>query len=111
MKNDDDTKTTERNFREIVEAEGWCDQAYLDKTFTQAEQMPREHREEFYRKMRVLVNSYHSKSESTRRLAKKLYGEIAGFVNDHGAMERVLTPGELECRREFAEEKSEVPIG
>ncbi|MHB0955691.1 MAG: DUF4373 domain-containing protein [Pirellulaceae bacterium] len=105
---DDDPQTTERKFREIALAEQWCDVHYLDKTFHQAGSLSIENRQEFYRKVRVLVNAYHSKSQSARKLAHKMYGEIAGFVNDRGAMEGRLTPQEIEARRLFREEGVEV---
>jgi hypothetical protein len=41
----------------------------------------------------------------TVRLAKKIFHEIAGFVNDRGAMERVFEDKELAERRKFAAEE------
>lgn len=100
---EDDTKTIESKFREIALAEQWCDVHYLDKTFHQSSSLSAENRQEFYRKLRVLVNCYHSKSAATRKIAHKMYGEIAGFVNDRGDMQRVLTDKEVGRRREIAE--------
>jgi hypothetical protein len=99
-------EATEREFRAAAQAEGWCDRHYLDKTLTQLHALSREHRAEAFRKMRVLANAYRSQSDRTRKLAKRLFHEIAGFVNDHGHMERSLTDQEIALRRQFAEEES-----
>lgn len=88
-----------------VEAEGWCDRAYLDKTLNQLRSLSKENRDEAYRKLRVLANTYLGKGERVKTLSKKIFHEIAGFVNDRGQMEKVLTEKEIASRRAFAEEE------
>lgn len=103
-KNDDDPKTTESKFREIVATEQWVDPAYLEKTLTQSGSLSVENRNEVQRKMRVMINSYRSKGEAPRKLAKKIFHEIAGFVNDKGHAEMMLSDKEIAKRREFTDD-------
>jgi hypothetical protein len=42
--------------------------------------------------------------KKTLRVAKVIYHEIAGMVNDFGAMQQKLSPQEIEARRLFREE-------
>ena len=104
FRKNDDPETTGKKFVEIIVSEQWCDQPYADKTISQAGNLSAKNKEEFYRKCRVIIHCYQSNSESTRKLAKKMFHEIAGFVNDHGAMERVLSGKELAERRKIAGE-------
>lgn len=100
---DDDV---EKQFFEIAISEQWCDGAYVEKTILQARQLGTENRVEYFRKLRVGLNAFRSSGESTRKLAKKMFHEIAGHVNDRGAMEKALTGKELAKRREFEIEEN-----
>lgn len=91
----------EVEFYEAIQAEGWADQAYADKTMQQLGKLTPANRVECHRKMRVMMNAYRSKGEQTRKLAHKMYGEVVGFINDHGLMEKQLSAKELEKRREL----------
>lgn len=90
----------EPKFKEF--ATDLTDPAYADKTWDQGSALRGQDREEFTRKVRVMVNS--ATHESTAPLAKKIFHEIAGFVNDRGAMQSRLTTQEAEARRLFKEE-------
>ena len=92
----------EQPFKKLLVDQQWCDQHYADKTWDQGLALRGEHRAEFERKLRVMLNS--SRHPATLRLAKKLFHEISGYVNDFGAMQGKLTPQEIEARRLFREE-------
>lgn len=89
-------------FREVVLREEWCDEHYADKVIKQSHELGGKHRKEFYRKVRVMLNS--AQHPRTLGFARKVYGEIAGLVNDHGPMERVLSGEELADRRRLVDE-------
>jgi len=94
----------ERRWKAAAIEHGWCDGPYADKTLAQARDLPRKDRDEFLRKVRVMLNS--ATHPRTRGFARKVYGEIAGLVNDRGPMRRVLTGSEQDERRKFAEGES-----
>ena len=98
---DDDT---EKKFYKLIIEQQWCDLHYADKTIKQLHDLRTERRDEVFRKMRVALNS--ANHSSTLPLAKKIYHEIAGQVNDFGAMEKVLDGKEAAKRRELAIEES-----
>jgi len=82
------------------------DEHYAKKTWDQRINLRHDNRLEFYRKC-VLFNSYmRIKSEKSQAHARVLHGEIAGFVNDRGAMEKKLDDVEIAKRKAFAEEES-----
>lgn len=93
---------TEKLFYPI--AVEFSDAHYADKTMKQLHDLRSERRDEVYRKMRVAINS--AKHPATHGLAKKIFHEIAGAVNDFGAMEKQLDAKEAAQRREFAREES-----
>lgn len=101
----DETKANECKFIEVAVAEKWCDRSYVEKTVAQAALLSAENQTEFHRKLRVLLNCLKSKADGPKKLAKKMFHEVAGFVNDFGAMERVLTPEQVTKRRGFAGER------
>lgn len=81
---------TETTWKEVVLENGWCDQGYADKTWEQSLLLSPSDREEFRRKSRVMITS--AGHQRTRGLARKIFHEIAGFVNDFGAMKRTAYP-------------------
>lgn len=96
----------ERSFHELLTENGWCDEHYAGKTWSQGQSLPAANRTEFLRKVKVMLNS--GTHPRTLPLAKKLYHEIAGYVNDTGAMARGLSWQEVEARRLFKEETGQV---
>lgn len=87
-----------RTFREILVREQWCDEHYADKTWNQGIALRSPHRENFLRKVGVVISS--ARHERTKPFAKKVYHEIAGMVNDFGDMARHLSNDELVDRSE-----------
>lgn len=79
----------ESSFYDVAVEQGWCDRPYIDKTLPQAAALTKEHRTEYERKIRVAFNSWHSTGEQTKKLAKKMFHEIAGHINDFGDMQRM----------------------
>lgn len=78
------------------------DEHYAAKTWEQGLRLPRDDKNEFARKVNVMLNS--AKHPATAGFAKKMFHEIAGFVNDHGAVQARLIPQEIESRRQFRED-------
>lgn len=76
---------------------------YAPKIWKQRMELSSESRTEFMRKLRVALNS--SRNRHTMPLAKKIYYELAGFVNDKGAMEKTLSAAALARRRKLAEDE------
>ena len=97
-KNTLSNEETEKQYYALIVAQQWCDQHYADKTNVQVHELRTERREEVFRKMRVALNS--AKHPATLPLAKKIYHEIAGNVNDFGEMERRIDVKELAKRQE-----------
>ncbi len=96
---DDDT---EKQFYAL--AVEYSDQHYADKTIKQLHDLRSERREKVFTKMRVMINC--AKSPATHGLAKKIFHEINGFINDFGAMEKVLDDKTIAERRKFNAEES-----
>jgi hypothetical protein len=92
----------ERPFKATLVEQGWCEEDYAGKTWDQGLALRGEHRVEFERKLRFVLTA--ARHPATVRLAKKVFHEIAGYVNDFGAMQSRLSPQELEARRAFREE-------
>lgn len=91
----------ERRCKKLVVEQQWCDEAYAEKTWKQGLELRGEHREQFLKKARIMLSwSY---AQLTIEKARLLHHEMAGFVNDKGAMERQLTGAELQARQEFSE--------
>lgn len=97
-------KETAKKFHALILDQKWCDESYAEKLFKQSKDLSPDLYEKLLRKMRVALNS--AKHPSTVGLAKKIYHEIAGFVNDFGPMQNALGAKEREKRRELAEEES-----
>jgi|GEM_PF-6891053 len=92
----------ERPFIQICIENQWCDDHYAQKVWDQRMMLNHDDRKMFLRKVSVIINSSHH--ETTLRLAKKIYHELAGFVNDRGAMQSRLTPEKIDSRKAFREE-------
>jgi phage replication O-like protein O len=89
-----------RAFRRVAVENQWCDDHYADKTWDQGAGMSE--RQEFFRKVRLLLAW--ANVPSRREKARVLFHEIAGFVNDRGAMQSKLTVQEKAARELFREE-------
>lgn len=101
-KTDDET---EQEFFETAIAEGWCEHTYADSKRAQLHELRTNNRDEVFRKMRVCLNSLRSKGETTRLLAKKMYGEIVGRIQDSALDERTIDGKEIAKRNEFAKQE------
>lgn len=86
-------------FRSLLVEQQWCDDHYAGKTWDQGCQLSGGDREEFMRKVRFVLTTVNARAP----LAKKVYHEIAGLVNDRGAMASRLTPQEKQQRDDFAD--------
>ena len=106
-RNDDEKRETmsdeetEKQFMPI--AVEFSDEHYADKTVKQLHDLRGERRDTVYKKMRVVINCMKGKRLG---LAKKIFHEIAGMINDFGAMEKNLDAKELANRREFHKQES-----
>lgn len=94
-----DDKAGEK-FRAILVENQWCDEHYAAKTWDQGCGLRGDDRTEFMRKVRLVLVSVKARP----MLAKKVFHEIAGFVNDRGAMQSKLSPQEKKAREIFREE-------
>lgn len=94
-----DRSTMETRFKSLLVERQWCDEAYADKTWAQGSAM--DDSKEFFRKVGLLLAW--ANVASREKKAKLLYHEIAGFVNDKGAMRQHLTAAEQHERDEFGE--------
>lgn len=92
----------ELRIRRLAEERQWVDAPYIDKTLVQGFALTGKDRVEFMRKIRLLlVWSLSSQRDGDCRV---LFHEIAGLVNDRGAMASKLTPQEKQAREIFREE-------
>jgi hypothetical protein len=92
----------EKLFMAVCIRNQWCDEHYARKAWDQRTLLNYKDRKEYMRKLDVLLTC----SRSTENLpkAKIIFHELAGFVNDHGAMQRHVSEEEIENRRLFREE-------
>lgn len=81
-------------------AEPYVDPHYAQKVWKQGQELRSEDRKEFLRKADLFV--LWAKSGDPR--AGKIFHEISGLVSDRGPMREVLTPNEIQRRKEWAEE-------
>ncbi len=93
----------QERFMKTIEEHEWISPDYADKTWNQGMLLRGANRKEFLRK--VFVMSLLAKRLNTQGKAKIIFHEIAGMVNDRGAMEKQLTGAEIKSRKEFAEEE------
>lgn len=84
------TEGIERTFKRLAVEHAWCDDHYASKTWMQGISLPAANRTEFLRKVNIVVNS--ARHDRTRGLAKKVFHEVAGYVNDFGDMARCHVP-------------------
>ena len=104
-KTDAELETMGEKFREIgMELAGW-DEHYAQKTWDQRLNLRTENREKYYQKAYRIVMFYGRKGDRVRALTKKMCYEIAGMVNDLGAMEQTLDDAEIRRREEFSEDQ------
>lgn len=94
---DDEIRQMEKPF--LTFATDVVDEHYAAKTWEQGLDLPRDNKNEFARKVNVMLNS--AKHQATIGFAKKMFHEIAGMVNDFGDMARHLSDEELSDREEF----------
>ncbi len=80
----------------------WCDEAYADTKQKQFHELRTDNRTEILRKMRVCLNARRSNGTQTRLLAKKMYGEIVGMIQDR-ALDQKVPDKELANRREYVQ--------
>ena len=85
-------------FRSLLIEQQWCDDHYAEKTWDQGCQLSGADRVEFMRKVRYMLAIAKLPAK-----AKIIYHEIAGLVNDRGAMKKALTPSERYEREEWAD--------
>jgi hypothetical protein len=90
----------EEQFKKAVLQHQWADEVYVEKTWDQRQQLSAKYRAEFDRKVTLMVTW--ARSTKCEKKARPIFHEIAGFVNDHGAMKRVLS-GQEQQRREGME--------
>lgn len=95
----------ENDWKRTVLENEWCDESYADKTWSQYLALSQSDREEFRRKSGVMLIC--AKHHRTQGKGKVIFHEIAALVNDRGAMQRKLTPQEIEDRKEFSENLSD----
>lgn len=88
-----------RAFRQAIIENLWGDNHYADKTWDQGCQLSGDDRTNFMRKVRLVLTTVSARPN----FAKKIYHEIAGLVNDKGAMASKLTPQEKQSREDFAD--------
>jgi hypothetical protein len=93
---------TKEELASVALEHGWADKHYIDKLWDQGLKLSAKNREEFFRKIRVVLNS--SKHPATLGLARKIYFETCGIVNDYGDMEHKISPQEREARALYREE-------
>lgn len=108
LKNENDKESIEsieNKFIDMAVNKQWCDKHYADKVIKQGRELRGEYREEFERKLRLCVGQGRAQHRAPQSLAKKVYHEIAGYVNDKGQMQSKLSKEEQAKRRQFAEEE------
>lgn len=102
--NDDDVKNLEEQF--LPYAVAASDETYAQKTWDQRLNLRAENRAEFYRKCVLFVTYSRIRSDKMQGKARVLFHEIAGFINDRGAMEKAIDGKEVAKRREFAKQET-----
>lgn len=87
-------------FRSLVVQQQWCDEHYAEKTWNQGCQLSGEDRAKFMLKVRKILTMVTNRPG----LARVVYHELSGLVNDRGAMASKLSPQEKKAREIFREE-------
>lgn len=95
-----------QTFFNMAENEQWSEHTYTEAKTKQFYELSKEDKEDVLKKMRVANNAFFSKSESTKKLSKKIYHETVGLIQDRALDRRTIDGKTLAKRREFAEEES-----
>lgn len=81
------------------------DEPYLQKLWPQGMQLTGDSRKEFLRKVSLVVRQCKMGHPAALKMARRVYNEICGYVNDFGEMQRKLSAAEVARRNQFAEEE------
>lgn len=84
---------------------GCTDEPYLQKLWPQGLSLRGEHRMDFLRKAALVVRQVKMAHPAALKLARRVYHEMAGDVNDRGEMMRKLSGTEAARRQQFAQEE------
>lgn len=95
-----------KQFWGIAKSEQWTTQDYEDAKTKQFYELSKDGKEEILKKMRVMINCTFSKSESTQRMAKKIYHETVGLIQDRALDKSTIDGKTLAKRREFEKEEN-----
>lgn len=95
-----------KQFWDIAKKEEWTTQDYEDAKTKQFYVLSKDGKEEILKKMRVVINCTFSKSESTQRMAKKIYHETVGLIQDRALDKSTIDGKTIAKRREFAEDEN-----
>lgn len=113
LENDEKLKRQEKpdsevikQFWDIAKKAEWTTQDYEDAKTKQFYVLSKEWKEDILKKMRVMINCTFSKSESTQRMAKKIYHETVGLIQDRALDKATIDGKSIAKRREFAEEEN-----
>lgn len=85
----------------VIEKYKLCDIQYAEKTWEQGSTLSGKDRERFFRKATTVSQS------RNEGFARKVFHEMAGIVNDKGAMKSKLSISEIHQREEFAEDTAD----
>ena len=91
-----------KQFWDLAKNEEWTTQDYEDAKTKQFYELDKDGKEEILEKMQRAINCSFSKSESTRRLAKKIYHETVGLIQDRALDKSTIDGKTLAKRREFS---------
>jgi len=83
----------------------WGDEHYVQKTWDQGCQLPQPYRDQFFRKVAIVVRD--APRLATRSFARKVYYEIPGLVNDKGAMQSKLSPEAKAAREQLVQQAAQ----
>jgi hypothetical protein len=90
-------------FFKMAEIAGWCEHTYTEAKTKQFYALSTTDREDVLRKMRVACNSFSSSSASTKNLARKVFHETVGLIQDRALDKSTLTAKSIESRRQYAD--------
>lgn len=96
----------EQEFFALAMTEWGADEPYRQTKQAQLHELRGEDRTAVLKKMRVAVNASHSSSDATRRLARKIYHEAVGLMQDRALDGRTLDGVQIAKRRAFAADES-----
>lgn len=96
-----------KQFFDIAENEQWTTEDYREAKLKQFYELGKDDKEEIVEKMRRMINCTFSKSESTKRLAKKIYHETVGLIQDRALDKSTIDGKTIAKRREYGEDNLE----